>query len=99
MSQESIVNIKVLDHLYKIKCSAKDAVDLQEAAYYVDAQMRKIRQSNPTTSVDRMAVVTALNIYVLKKQKNQSIDAMNQKIIDLQRRIEEKLAEKEPIVV
>lgn len=100
MSQEEVVNIKILDHLYKIKCGPDDVLDLQEAAYYVDEQMRELRRANPTSSLDRMAVVTALNTYSkLKKQKNQYLDEMNQKIFDLQRRIEEKLAGKEQIVV
>lgn len=103
MSQENVITIKILDRLYKIKCSAKEAIDLQEAAFHVDDQMRKIRQLGHITSTDRMAVVAALNIYndllQLKRQKNQCIDAMNQRIIDLQRRIEEKLAKKDPIDV
>lgn len=103
MSQDGIVTIKILDRPYKIKCNIQDAVKLQEAADYIDQQMRKMRQSNPTTSPEGMAVVTALNVYYelieIKNQKNQRIDAMNQRINDLGRRIEEKLAEKEPIVV
>jgi cell division protein ZapA len=103
MSQENVVTIKILDRLYKIKCTAKDAIDLQESAHYVDEQMRKIRQAGHITSTDRMAVVAALNIYKelleLKREKYQCVDAMNQRIIDLQQRIEEKLAEKDQIVV
>ena len=103
MSQENIITVKILDRLYKIKCTASEAIDLQEAAYYVDDQMRKIRQTGHITRTDRMAVVAALNIYheliQLKRQKNQCIDSMSQRITDLQRRIEDKLAEKEPVDV
>ena len=104
MSQENIVTIKILDRLYKIKCTAKDAIDLQESAHYVDEQMRKIRQAGHITSTDRMAVVAALNICkelmdLKKERKIQCVDAMNQRIIDIQQRIEEKLAEKDQIVV
>lgn len=103
MSQENIITIKVLGRPYQIKCSAKDAVDLQEAAHHVDDQMQQIRQSGHIASIDRMAVVAALNIcnelLQLKKQKNQCIDAMNQRIIELQRRIEDALALKEETVV
>jgi cell division protein ZapA len=103
MSQDGIVTIKILDRPYKVKCNTQDAIKLQEAADYIDKQMRKLRQSSPTTSPDGIAVVTALNIYheliEIKNQKNQCIDAMNQRINDLSRRIEEKLAEKEQIVV
>ena len=103
MSQENVVTIKILDRLYKIKCSPKEAHDLQESAQYVDEQMRKIRQFGHVTSTDRVAVVAALNIYnellQLKKQKNQCIDLTNQRIIELQRRIAAKLAEEDTIVV
>jgi cell division protein ZapA len=103
MSQESVITIKILDRLYKIKCTASEALDLHEAANHVDEQMRKIRQAGHITSIDRMAVVAALNIYSellqLKRQKNQCIDSMSQRISELQRRIEEKLAEKDQIVV
>lgn len=54
--------------------------------------MRKIRQTANINSMERIAVVTALNIchelMQLRKQKNNYIDVMNQRIQDLQRRIE-----------
>jgi cell division protein ZapA len=103
MSQETIISVKILDRLYKIKCTPKEAVDLQEAAYHVDDQMRKLRQAGHIPSAERTAVVAALNIYnellQLKREKNQCIDVMNQRIIDLLRKIEEKLVEKEPVDV
>lgn len=103
MSQENIVTIRILDRLYKIKCSPKDTVDLQEAAQYIDEQMRKVRQAGHVNSDDRIAVLVALNLYneliQLKKQKNQCIDVMNQRIIEIQRRIEEELAEKADVVI
>jgi cell division protein ZapA len=101
--QENIVTIKILDRLYKVKCFPKDAIDLQESAQYVDEQMRKIRQAGHVSSVDQIAVVTALNISNelsrLKKEKNQCIDEMNQRILALSKRIEEALAQKEQTVV
>lgn len=103
MSQDSIVTIKVLDRDYKIKCMMKDAQDLQDAAQYVDELMRKIRQSGQVSSIDRMAVVTALNIchelIQTKRQKNQCIDVMNQRIVDMQQRIEVALAKETETVV
>lgn len=103
MNQENVLTVEILDRPYKIKCLPKDALDLQEAARYVDEQMRKIRQASHATPHDRIAVVTALNIcnefLRLKKQKDQCINDMNQRIADLQRRIGEKLATEAETVV
>lgn len=100
---ENIISIKIMDRTYKIKCPSSEAQELQEAAHQVDEQMRKIRQSGSANSTDRIAVVTALNIchelIALKKQKNTYIDMMNQRIQDLQNRIQKFLAVDEQVTV
>lgn len=81
-----------MDHSYKIKCPPKQAKALQEAANYVNAQMQKMRQTIGIDNNERIAVVTALNIYYefiqLRKQKNNYIDVVNQRVRDLQHHIE-----------
>jgi len=96
---ENIVTIKILDHYYKIKCPPNEAHDLQEAAQHVDDHMRKVRQAGNVTSPDRLAVVTALNIsselMALRKQKKTYIESMNERIIQLQSRIQNFLTAEE----
>ncbi|ACJ21112.1 cell division protein ZapA [Coxiella burnetii] len=91
-SEQSLISVKILDRSYHIKCPPDQTQALQEAAAYVEEEMRKIRQTANINSMERIAVVTALNIchelMQLHKQKNNYIDVMNQRIQDLQRRIE-----------
>ena len=92
-AEQGFIAVKILDHSYKIKCPPKQVKTLQEAADYVNAQMQKIRQTISVNSNERVAVITALNICCefmqLRKQKNHYIDAINQRLRDLQRRIED----------
>ena len=94
---ENIIEVKILDRNYRVKCPSEKAQDLQEAARHVDEQMRKLRQSASAMSMDRIAVVTALNIcnelLALQKQKNNAIDVMYGRIQKLQERIENALGE------
>ncbi len=101
MRDEDIISIKIMDRAYTVKCPASEATDLHEAAKYVDDQMRKVRQAHAVTSTDRIAVVAALNIcqelLKLKKQYNQNVDMVDQRIRGLQSRIEEFLEESEEV--
>ncbi len=100
---ENIIEVKILDRGYRIKCPTDKAQDLQEAARHVDEQMRKVRQSGTVMSTDRVAVVAALNVchelLALQKQKNNHIDIMFERIQNLQSRIENALAEEQHTAV
>ncbi len=100
---DNIIEVKIVDRNYRVKCPTEKALELQEAAHYVDEQMRKIRQSGTVMSMDRVAVITALNIchefLMLQKQKNSSIDIMYERIQELQKKIENALAETQTTAV
>ena len=102
-ADKDIVAVKILDRTYNIKCPPDEAQALQESARHLDEQMRQIRQSGNITSTDRVAIVTALNIshelMQLKNQKDNYINMMNHQIQDIQKRIQNFLAEKEEIAV
>jgi len=102
-AKDNTLSVTILDRSYKIKCPPNQAQELQESAHYVDEQMRKVQQASNINSTDRVAIVTALNIchelIQLQKQKNNYIDIMNQRIQDLQHRIENFLATSEEIAV
>lgn len=102
-AEDNILAITILDRSYKIKCPPDQAQELQASAHYVDEQMRKIQKASNINSAERVAIVTALNIchelMQLQKQKNNYIDVMNQRIQDLQHRIENFLATNEEITV
>lgn len=100
---DNIISVTILDRSYKIKCPRDQAQALQESARMVDEQMRKLRQSSNLTSIDRIAVVTALNIchelMNLKRQKTSQIDTMDQRLKNLQARIQEFLALDEEVAL
>ena len=91
-TERNLIAVKILDRSYKIKCPPERARALQKATNYINAQMQKIRQAASVNNNERIAVVTALNICYefmqLRKQKNKYIDVTNQRVQDLQRRIE-----------
>lgn len=97
----NIITVHILDRAYKIKCPVEDAHELQEAARYIDSEMRKMRHATSVSSTDRIAIITALNtcheLMQLKKQKNQYFEVMQQKIDGLTAKISEALAE-EPVL-
>ncbi len=99
----NLIAIKILDRTYKIKCTSSEAQALQDSARYVDEQMRKIRQTGMITNTDRVAVVTALNIchelLQIRRQQNQCIDMMKQRIQDLHDRVKNSLAVEEEVAV
>ena len=100
---QSLISVEILDRNYHIKCPSDQTQALQEAATYVEKEMRKMRQTANINSIEGIAVVTALNIchelMQLRKQKNNYIDVINQRIQDLQRRIENFLETNEEIAV
>ena len=99
----SDVSISVLDRTYNVKCNAHEVKDLQESAAYLDEQMNLMKQSAQTSSTDRIAVITALNIahelMLMKKQQNNSIRNMSERIEHLQNKIENFLEAEEEIAV
>ena len=101
--ENHVISVKILDRSYQIKCPPEQTQALQESASYIDQQMRKFKQNTQINNTERVAIVTALNIchelMQLRKQKNNYIDVMNQRIQDLQHRIENFLAASEQVEV
>lgn len=98
-----VIDIKILDRTYKIKCTPYEARELQVSAKHVDERMRKACHPGPTTNTDRVAVVTALNIchelLQLKQEQTQALQLMNQRIQNLRDRVKNFLATEEEIAV
>lgn len=73
MSVANTVVVKILDKDYQVACPADQAQGLQDAARYLDKQMRAIRDSGKVIGLERIAVMVALNIsYELLNKDNQS---------------------------
>lgn len=56
------VKVNILGKQIQIGCAAGDEADLEQAAKYVDASMRESRDRNKTLPVEKIAIVTAINL-------------------------------------
>ena len=56
------VKVNILGKEMQIGCNAGDEKDLEQAAKYVDASMRESRDRNKTLPVEKIAIVTAINL-------------------------------------
>ena len=52
----------MLDREYQVACPAEERSDLLDSAEYLDAKMREVRDSGKVVGLDRIAVISALNI-------------------------------------
>jgi cell division protein ZapA len=64
VSEERIarVSVRLLDREYQVACPADQRSDLLDSAEYLDAKMREVRDSGKVVGLDRVAVISALNI-------------------------------------
>lgn len=73
-TQNTRVEVKILDKDYQVACPAEEKEALLLAAHELDKRMRTIRNSGAMLGVDRIAVMAALNLcHELQEcQKNNS---------------------------
>lgn len=82
-----MVTVRILDREYQVVCAPGERKGLMEAALYLDAQMRQVRESGKLSSVEKIAVMCALNFSdELLKLRQESVDRserIDQRILDL----------------
>jgi len=97
MSDTTTVSVKILDKEYQVACRQDEVDALTAAARYLDQQMRQIRESGKVFGLDRIAVMTALNLAHELLEKRHAVDSVQQEadvmVSKLTERITEALAE------
>lgn len=53
--------LRILDKEVQISCKPGEEDDLMQAAAYIDQSMRDLRRRNTTSSIEKIAIVTAIN--------------------------------------
>ena len=97
MSEDRIsrVSVRLLDREYQVACPAEERSDLLDSAEYLDAKMREVRDSGKVVGLDRIAVISALNLAneLIKLRRNgSSVDAdLGTKLQKLRERVESAL--------
>ena len=56
------VDVKILEREFTVGCEPGERDKLMAAAHFLDARMREVRGSNRMAALDRVAVLTALNL-------------------------------------
>ncbi len=79
------LDIKILDKELRIACPEEERGELLDAVAYLDKRMREIRDAGKIVSVERIALMAALNITheLLTTKVGRGID-----LADLKRRME-----------
>ena len=56
------VEVRILDRSFTVGVESAEKESLMQAASFLDARMREVRGNNRTAALDRVAVLTALNL-------------------------------------
>ena len=56
------LDVSILDRDFRVACPQEERAELLDAVAYLDKNMREIRDAGKITSVERIAIMAALNI-------------------------------------
>jgi len=61
-SKTSSLDVSILDREFRVACPEEERAELLDAVAYLDKKMREIRDAGKIASVERIAIMAALNI-------------------------------------
>ena len=62
MSKVNSLDVTILDRELRVSCPDDERAELLDAVAYLDKKMREIRDAGKIASVERIAIMAALNI-------------------------------------
>lgn len=62
MADSKTIKVSILDRHYQVSCGADEVAALKQSAAYLDTKMREMQDRSNLTGIDRLAVMTALNM-------------------------------------
>lgn len=91
MTKEASTTIEIMGKTYQIKCPENEVQALQKAAHYLEDKMQELRDSGKVLSMDRIAVLVALNIshqYLsLESENNAAMDTIQGRLQSLYKKL------------
>ena len=97
MTKEASTTIEIMGKAYQIKCPENEVHALQKAAHYLEEKMHELRTSGKVLSMDRIAVLVALNIshqYLsLESENNAAMDTIQARLQNLYSKLNNNAAE------
>jgi cell division protein ZapA len=95
------LEIKLLDRELRVACAEEERGELLEAVAFLDKRMREIRDAGKIASVERIALMAALNITheLLGMKVGRGIDLADfkRRMSSMQAAIDEALAEQDSL--
>ena len=89
------VTVRILEREYRVMCKPDERRALMESALFLDQQMREIRDSGRVSSMEKIAVMCALNlseeILRLRQESSQRQEKIDQRISELAGRLDQAL--------
>jgi cell division protein ZapA len=61
-AKTSFLDVNILDREFRVACPNDERGELLDAVKYLDVKMREIRDAGKIASVERIAIMAALNI-------------------------------------
>ncbi|QKK03447.1 MAG: cell division protein ZapA [Pseudomonadota bacterium] len=78
------VTVRILDREYRVMCTPEQRRELMESALFLDQQMRGIRDSGKVSSIDKIAVMAALNLA-------EEVLKLRQSLLDRRERVDQRV--------
>ena len=86
------VSVRIMDKEYVVACPYEERSALLDAAEFLNARMREIRDTGKVVGLDRIAVMAALNLaheYLKGKDRESKLDnGVGQRVRALRERVE-----------
>lgn len=98
MSEDRVtrISVRLLDREYQVACPADERSALLDSAEYLDSKMREVRDSGKVVGLDRIAVISALNLaneLIALRRTGSVVDGdIGAKLRSLRERVETALA-------
>ncbi|HET7831362.1 MAG TPA: cell division protein ZapA [Gallionella sp.] len=100
-SPTKTLEIKILDRELRVACPEEERGELLDAVAYLDRKMREIRDAGRIASVERIALMAALNIahelLTLKVGRGVDLADFKRRMDSMQTAIDEALAEQDSL--
>lgn len=83
------ISVDILDREYQFACAASEREALKAAAVFLDERMREIKNAGRLMALERIAVMTALNLsdellklQKIEKHRQQNVDSRIRLLVD-----------------
>ena len=91
-TESELVTVRILYREYQVMCTPGERRGLVDAAMFLDGRMREIRESGKLTSMDKIAVMCALNLsdelLRLRAEREERDEHVDRRLLELARRID-----------